>query len=166
MVASQKYLLANVAERLGGPWAAMALGLNAAVVLSGAVLASFVGVTGLVSRMTLDRCLPQFLNRTNSRGSSHRIIIMFLFLCISILFATQGELFILAGVYTISFLGVMCLFTLGNILLKLRRAKLPRAVHAGWIPILLALFATLSGILGNILIHPTNFKYFALYFFH
>ena len=35
--------------------------LDAVLVLSGAVLTSYVGVTGLVRRMSLDRCLPQTL---------------------------------------------------------------------------------------------------------
>lgn len=63
--------------------------IDAAMVLSGAVLTSFVGVTGLVHRMTLDRCLPQFLLKTNGRGTTHRIIIAFFMLCVSVLFITQ-----------------------------------------------------------------------------
>ena len=165
LVGSQKYLLAEVAQRAGGPVAATLMSVNAAIVLSGAVLASFVGVTGLVSRMTLDRCLPQYLNKRNGRGTYHRIIFMFLALCISIVLITGGELRILAGVYTISFLGVMCLFSLGNILLKLRRSRLPRTVQAGWFPLFLALTATIGGIIGNIYLFPENFRYFSIYFF-
>ena len=37
--------------------------VDAVVVLCGAVLTSYVGVTGLVKRMTLDRILPQVLLR-------------------------------------------------------------------------------------------------------
>ena len=59
------------------------------MVLSGAVLTSFVGVTGLVHRMTLDRCLPQFLLKTNKRGTTHRIIIAFFLLSVSVLFITH-----------------------------------------------------------------------------
>ncbi len=76
--------------------------------------------------MTLDRCLPQFLLKTNSRGTTHRIIIAFFFLAVSVLLITKGELQALAGVYTISFLAVMALFGLGNMLLKIERARLPR----------------------------------------
>ena len=65
------------------------MSIDAALVLSGAVLTSFVGVTGLVHRMTLDRCLPQFLLKTNSRGTTHRIIIAFFLLCVSVLAITH-----------------------------------------------------------------------------
>ena len=44
--------------------------LDAVLVLSGAVLTSFVGVNGLVQRMALDRCLPQFLLRVHDKGTA------------------------------------------------------------------------------------------------
>jgi amino acid transporter len=94
----------------GGDWLAWLVSINAVLVLSGAVLTWYVGVSGLVHRMTLDRCLPQFLLKTNKRGTTYRIMIGFFLLCISILFITKGELGALAGVYTISFLSVMALF--------------------------------------------------------
>ena len=67
------------------------ISIDAAMVLSGAVLTSFVGVTGLVHRMTLDRCLPQFLLKANSRGTTHRIIIAFFLLCVSVLLITTNH---------------------------------------------------------------------------
>lgn len=105
----------------------------------GAVLTSFVGVTGLVRRMALDQCLPQFLLKKNRRGTAHRIIIIFFLLCSSILIVTKGSLLSLAGVYTISFLGVMTLFGLGNILLKIKRKELKRTYRAPWGVILTAI---------------------------
>lgn len=161
---SYNYLLAEVAQRVAGPWAGALVSLNAMFVLSGAVLASFVGVTGLISRMSLDRCLPQFLTKTNKRGSYQRITLLFLAICISILFITSGNLSILAGVYTIAFLGVMSLFAIGNLLLKTRRSRIPRNTQASWISVLLALIATVSGIYGNIKLKPVNLQYFSLYF--
>lgn len=164
IVESYNYLLADVGYSLIGQWGATIVAINAALVLCGAVLASFVGVSGLIMRMTLDRCLPQFLLVPNSRGTYHRIIIMFLILCVSIVWATQGELTVLAGVYTIAFLSVMCLFAIGNALLKLRRARLPRKTRASWIAVVVALLATVSGIVGNVFLKGENFKYFTLYF--
>ena len=103
------------------------------LVLSGAVLTSFVGVTGLVRRMALDRCLPQFLLRENRwRGTNHWILLGFFALCVSILAITAGRIEALAGVYTLAFLSVMALFAVGNMLLKSRRGRLPRAVRASW----------------------------------
>jgi amino acid transporter len=114
----QEALLAHMAQISGGGWLANLISIDAAMVLSGAVLTSFIGVNGLVRRMALDRCLPQFLLKTNRRGTTHRIVITFFLLCVSILLITQGQLKALAGVYTISFLSVMALFGLGNIFLK------------------------------------------------
>jgi len=105
----QEALLSHMGLLAGGGWLAVLISIDAALVLSGAVLTSFVGVNGLVRRMTLDRCLPQFLLKINRRGTTHRIIIAFFVLCVSILLITKGELKALAGVYTISFLAVMAL---------------------------------------------------------
>ena len=125
-------MLIEMGSYVGGDWVATLISIDAFLVLSGAVLTSFVGVSGLLERMTLDRILPPFFLKRNSRGSSHRIIIMFLILCISVLLITNGNVELLAGVYTISFLSVMVLFGIGNILLKVRRKQLPRPEKATW----------------------------------
>lgn len=92
---NQTALLAYMGEVAGGdtfgPWLSTIISIDAAMVLSGAVLTSFVGVTGLVHRMTLDRCLPQFLLKTNKRGTTHRIIIAFFLLCVSVLLITHNS---------------------------------------------------------------------------
>jgi amino acid transporter len=159
----QEALLAHMGDVAGGSWLAWLISLDASLVLSGAVLTSYVGVTGLVRRMTLDRCLPQFLLKSNRRGSSHRIIIAFFLLSVSILLITRGQLEALAGVYTISFLAVMTLFAGGNILLKVKRARLPRPVRASWLALALAIAATLTGLVGNIAMHPAYFGVFLEY---
>ncbi|MBU4143113.1 APC family permease [Patescibacteria group bacterium] len=159
------YLLAILAQRVfSGNWLKVLVSVDAAVVLSGAVLTSYVGVTGLIRRMALDRCLPQFLLRTNRRGTSHWIIICFFTLCVSIIAVTGGELLSLAGVYTISFLSVMTLFATGNILLKVRRARLQRDFIASWPTVLVAFAAATIGIIGNIIMKPNNFFFFLYYF--
>ena len=108
-------------------WLATVISINAVTVLSGAVLTSFVGVNGLIKRMTLDRILPQFFLKENKRHSSYRILILFFLLCISVLYITDGKLAPLAGVYSISFLLVMIFFGLGNLMLKIRRSRSPKA---------------------------------------
>ncbi len=160
----QEALLAHMGALSGGGWLSLLVSVDAVLVLSGAVLTSFVGVNGLVRRMALDRCLPQFLLRTNSRGTTHRIIIAFFLLCASILVITQGELKALAGVYTISFLAVMILFGFGNILLKVRRAGLPRPTMAPWIGVILAIAAVLTGLVGNAIMNPPYLIVFFEYF--
>lgn len=164
IVEHKDHLLAYVALGTGGHFFRVLVIVDAVAVLSGAVLTSFVGVTGLIHRMSLDQCFPQFLLKANSRGTFHRIIIGFFLLCSSILLITGGNLLNLAGVYTISFLGVMTLFGLGNMLLKIRRSELKRTYRAGWMTVFVAIVATSLGILGNIIIDLNNFLYFLDYF--
>jgi hypothetical protein len=140
------------------------ISIDAILVLSGAVLTSFVGVNGLVRRMTLDRCLPQSLMKTNSRGTTHRILIAFFLLCSSVHWITEGDIKQLAGVYTISFLTVMSLFAVGNILLKVKRARLPRPEQASWLAVLIALTGVLVGLVGNALKEPKYLLVFMAYF--
>ena len=160
----QQTLLAHMGNLAGGPWLSVLISIDATLVLSGAVLTSFVGVTGLVRRMTLDRCLPQFLLRVNQRGASHRIIIGFFLLGVSVLLITGGELKALAGVYTISFLAVMVLFGIGNVLLKVKRSKLPRPDRASWSAVILGIVAVLVGLAGQVAMNPTYTRVFFIYF--
>ena len=255
---NQTALLAHMGKVVGssiygdGSWLSTLVSIDAALVLSGAVLTSFVGVTGLVHRMTLDRCLPQFLLKTNRRGTTHRIIIAFFLLCVSVLFITQqhvpdgtvaaissavermepvdpeitsdqeravlvrrrmnrtvlsleppvladdgkaiyrllskedraslpnmstaeieeklatagdnAQIKKLAGIYTISFLSVMALFGLGNVLLKIRRASLPRPARASWPAVMIAIGAVVAGLIGNALIDSAYVWTFLQYF--
>ena len=162
--AHPKDLLTHMGDLAGGRWLGLVISVDATLVLSGAVLTSFVGVTGLVKRMTLDRVLPQFLLHSNRRGTAHRIIIGFFLLSVSVLLITKGDIGALAGVYTISFLAVMALFGVGNILLKVRRARLPRPSTAGWPAVLVGIVAALVGLVGNIVMHPAYFQVFLAYF--
>lgn len=164
IVEAKDSLLSRLGHEVGGPFLHTLIVLNAFLVLSGAVLTSFVGVTGLIHRMTLDQCLPRFFLKTNRRGTHHRIILGFLGLTVSILYLTGGRLLSLAGVYTISFLGVMTLFGIGNILLKVNRRELKRTYRAGWLTVVGAVLATTAGIVGNIVIDIDFLLYFAIYF--
>ena len=150
----QNTLLIEMGNHVGGKWVAFLIAIDAFLVLSGAVLTSFVGVTGLLERMTLDRIMPQFFLKKNKKGSSYRIILTFLLLAVSVLLITKGNVKLLAGVYTISFLSVMALFGIGNILLKLRRSKLPRPERASWISVILAIVAVIFALAGNIIMTP------------
>jgi len=150
----QNTLLIEMGKHVGGNWVAYLIAIDAFLVLSGAVLTSFIGVTGLLERMALDRIMPQFFLKKNKKGSSYRIIIMFLLLAISVLLITKGNVASLAGVYTISFLSVMALFGIGNILLKTKRAKLPRPEKAKWISVIVAIVAVIFALTGNIIMEP------------
>jgi amino acid transporter len=152
----QNTLLIEMGHYVGGEWVAALIAIDAFLVLSGAVLTSFVGVTGLLERMTLDRIMPQFFLKKSKTGSSYRIIIMFLLLSVSVLLITNGEVKLLAGVYTISFLSVMALFGVGNILLKVKRQSLPRPENASWLSIFIAIVAVVIALIGNIIVEPTG----------
>lgn len=165
----QNTLLIEMASYVGGDWLAIVIGIDAFLVLSGAVLTSFVGVSGLLERMALDRILPPFFLKKNKKGSSYRIILIFLLLTISVLLITKGNVTLLAGVYTISFLSVMALFAIGNILLKVKRNRLPRPEKASWGAILFAIIAVFIALIGNIIMEPdegvpSNLSVFLEYF--
>jgi amino acid transporter len=117
----QEDLIGILGLQVGGKTLHTLIIADAFLVLSGAVLTSYVGFGGLSHRMTQDQCFPQFLLKKTRRGSYPFIILTFMTLCISILYLTHGELLSLAGVYTISFLGVMTFFAIGNILLRVNR---------------------------------------------
>ena len=160
----QNALLTHLGNVSGGNWLGYLISVDAALVLSGAVLTSFVGVNGLIHRMTLDRCLPQLFLKKSRRGTTHRIIIGFFLLCVSVLFITKGDLRALAGVYTISFLSVMALFGIGNILLKTKRAKLPRPTVAPLFSVFLAVAAVIIGLIGNAVMNMHYLIMFMEYF--
>jgi amino acid transporter len=161
---NQDALLSLMGNTTAGHWLAIVISMDAFLVLSGAVLTSFVGVGGLLKRMTLDRILPQFLLKENRKNSSPRILILFYILCLSILFITEGELGPLAGVYTISFLSVMIYFGIGNLLLKIKRSKLPRPEYAAPVTVILGILGVLIALYGNVKLHPDYLVVFLQYF--
>ncbi len=160
----QQSLLAYMGRQSGGQWLAWLVSIDAILVLSGAVLTSFIGVSGLIKRMTLDRIFPQFLLIENKRQAPHYILLFFFTLCVAILLSTAGDLQQLAGVYTISFLSVMGLFGIGNLLLKLRRKRLPRPETATVGSVLLALLAIGIALTGNVFLNPKYILVFLEYF--
>ncbi len=162
--AHKEAFLSFMGNITSGHWLALVVSLDAAIVLSGAVLTAFIGVSGLMKRMTLDRIFPQILLKENSRGSSPRILITFFILCLSILFITGGELGPLAGVYTISFLSVMAFFGLGNLLLKIKRSRLPRPEYAAPSIVMLGILGILIALYGNVKLHPAYLVVFLQYF--
>ena len=162
--AHQETLLSYLGQQTGGPWLATVISVDAVTVLSGAVLTSFVGVSGLIRRMALDRIWPQSFLKENRRGANYLILAIFFALSLSILLITRGQLETLAGVYTISFLSVMAFFAIGNFLLKVKRQKLPRPVRASVPAVFLALLGVLAGLYGNVQKNPGYLVVFLQYF--
>lgn len=160
---NQEALLSFLGNISGGNWLSIMISIDAALVLSGAVLTSYVGVGGLMERMALDRILPKPLLKKNSRKSPYIIYILFFLLTVSILLVTTGDLAELAGIYTIAFLIVMALFGAGNILLKVNRKKLPRPERASWLALLTAIIAVISAVIGNAILNPPYLVIFIQY---
>lgn len=157
-------LLAFLGHTAGGNWLSWLISIDAVLVLCGAVLTSFVGVTGLLKRMTLDRILPNYFLKENKNGSNYRIIVSFLILCVSVLMVTKGDLVSLAGVYTFSFLAVMALFGIGNLLLKFKRKKLPRPEKANGFAVFIAISLIIIAFIGNYILNEDSFYTFVKYF--
>lgn len=163
VTSNKEALLSFLGNKSGGNWLSFLVGIDAVLVLSGAVLTSYVGVGGLMERMALDRILPHFLLKKNKKGASYVIYIVFFILCTSILFVTEGNLAELAGVYTIAFLSVMVLFGVGNMMLKINRSRLPRPERANWIAVIVGVLALASAIVGNIVLNPDYMVIFIKY---
>lgn len=162
--ANKETLLSHLGNKTGGTWLGALISIDAVTVLSGAVLTSFVGVSGLIKRMALDRIYPQFFLLETRHGSNYVILTGFFLLCLSILFLTGGQIGPLSGVYTISFLLVMAYFALGNFLLKSKRAKLPRPIYASLPTVMVAFLAVVIALYGNIKLHPEYLVVFLQYF--
>ena len=165
LVNNANFSLASVAKHAIGDWFRLFVVVDAALVLAGAVLTSYVGITGLHRRLALDRIMPAFfLNVNKLRGSNHFIIITFCVLTTSLRLLVD-DMNTLGGVYAIAFLGVMSLFCVSNFLLKFKRNSLPRHPIANVPMVFFAFCMVVTGIIGNLIKSPSNGQYFALYFF-
>lgn len=158
-------LLAQVALVAAGKWLQTWVSINALVVLAGAVLTAYVGVTGLVRRLANDRVLPAFLARKNRwRGTNHFIIGAFFLLAASLAVALHADSRILGGVFTYAFLSLMLLFSCGCMLLKAKRSEIPTAIRTPRSAVVFGFLMVLLAILANLLGDPQILMYFALYF--
>jgi amino acid transporter len=146
-------------------WLTKLISADALLVLSGAVLTSYVGITGLIRRMSYDRCLPMFFSYTNPwRKTNHFIIIGFFLLTSLLYYILRGNLESLAGVYTMSFLSVMSLFAIGNMILKYKRGTLRRTIYAPWPHVIAGFLLVFIGLVGEIILNFQHLNYFLLYF--
>jgi amino acid transporter len=158
-------VLAITADRAAGSWLRICLVVDACVVLVGGVLTAFVGVAGVAERLARDRYLPSILVRRNPRTDApDAIILAFGSLCILLYLLVNGNSLILGGMFAISFLSVMTLFAIGNVMLKLRRSRMPRQYSASWIALFIGFFSTCAAILGNILASPIIIVHFCIFF--
>ncbi|KAL4139697.1 hypothetical protein PRIC2_003193 [Phytophthora ramorum] len=163
--ASADALLSKAAEVSMGSWFGTWVSVDAFIVLSGSVLTSYVGICGLVRRLSTDRVLPSFLAKTNKlRGTNHYIIGTYFLLASSLVLVLNADTTIMNGVYTYSFLSLMALFASAAMLLKAKRSEIPRDVSAPWPVLVLGFVMVVVAIFANLLGDPSVLMYFALYF--
>lgn len=164
ILANQSNILSVVGYRAGGDWLRIFIAVDAVLVLAGGVLTAFVGVTGLIRQLASDRCLPSFLLQTNTYFHTyHWIIIFFFLLCCMLYLITNGDVTVLSGVFSVSFLMVLILFATANIFLKYYRPNLPRAISIDWISLLLGWAVMVVGLIGNIIFNVEIVIYFIIY---
>ncbi|KDO21983.1 hypothetical protein SPRG_22312 [Saprolegnia parasitica CBS 223.65] len=162
--ANANTVLANLAEITAGNWLVWIVCIDAFVVLSGAVLTSYVGITGLHRRLASDRVMPAFFAAENKwRGTNHWIILAFFLLTSSLVLLLNGDNVILGGVYTYSFLSLMFLFAMGCMMLKIKRQDIPRDVHAPWWACISGATLIAVGYFGILLGDPSVIAYFFYY---
>ncbi|TMW63121.1 hypothetical protein Poli38472_002062 [Pythium oligandrum] len=165
IIAYKDTVLARMGLIVAGEKMQTIVALDAFIVLSGAVLTAYVGIVGLVRRLASDRVLPAFLLEVNSlRHTNHFIIVGYFCVASSLVAILNGDTATLSGVYTYAFLGLMTLFGSGCMLLKFKRADLPRSVVAPWWSCILGVGCVLTTFIGNLLGDPTILTYFSLYF--
>ena len=147
---TQNALLAELGRIAGGSWLEYWISIDAFIILSGTVLTGYVGMVGLVKRMTRDRCLPSFLKENSYTNTNHYIIITYFLICTSLYFVLGGDVTSLSEVYIMCFLGLLLAFAYGNYLIKINRDNIPRDIYAsnnnmffGIILVILALISTL-----------------------
>jgi len=139
--------------------------IDAFVVLAAALLTGYVGINGLIRRMAMDRCLPQFFLFKNPwTGTDSFILVGFFVLCVSQVIVLDSNVEALGGVYCYAFLSVMTIFAFGNILLKYRRPSLPREITVSWLQSIVGLISVVIALMGNVLGKPELLTYFFVYF--
>jgi len=158
-------LLSSMGRQVAGEWLHHLVAIDAFLVLAGAVLTAFVGVTGLVRRLALERCMPQWLLAANTcRQTNHNIILGFLVICVSMFLILDAKVEALSEMYSVCFLALLFLFACGHMMMKVKRSQLPRNIHAPWWTVILASFLVVGAFVAIIEKNPGVVPVFAMYF--
>lgn len=157
-------ILSLVGSKAGGKWLRLLVNIDAVIVLAGGVLTANVGIVGLIKQLASDRCLPYFLLKENKIfGTNHWISLSFFLLCVTLYLITNGDVTILSGVFSISFLMVLILFAWANLSLKYSRPRLPRGAYASWSMTIIGFLTMIVGLIGNIIFNTQYLLYFLIY---
>jgi hypothetical protein len=161
-------LLSFMGRRTGGKWLEIFVSIDAFIVLSGAVLTSYIGIIGLVERLAIDRILPRFLIQKNTwRQTNHFIILSYFLIASSLVLILNAKVEPLAGVFGFAFLGVLASFAISCLFLQIFRSQMPRQTKNSWTNCFFCLFSVLTGLvsnmLGDFLALAYSFFYFLLF---
>jgi len=159
------FVIAALADRVGGTLMRDVVACDALLVLAGGVLTCYVGVVGLVQRMAGDNCLPAFFSHTNAwRGTPHITILAFFATCSSMCIVLEGKIVALSAMYSIAFLLVMGLFAFCGLWMKVTRPTLPRQIHTHPAKFLLGLILVSTAFTAVVLLHPETLTTFYIYY--
>eukprot|EP00467_Chlorarachnion_reptans_P018513 CAMPEP_0114507160 /NCGR_PEP_ID=MMETSP0109-20121206/11855_1 /TAXON_ID=29199 /ORGANISM="Chlorarachnion reptans, Strain CCCM449" /LENGTH=683 /DNA_ID=CAMNT_0001685881 /DNA_START=412 /DNA_END=2464 /DNA_ORIENTATION=- len=161
----KKVLLSSMGRQVAGEWLHHLVAVDAFLVLAGAVLTAFVGVTGLVRRLALERCMPQWLLAINPcRQTNHNIILGFLVVCVSMFLLLDAQVEALSEMYSVCFLSLLLMFAAGHMMMKIKRSQLPRDTHAPWWTVILAGILVTVAFVAILDKNPGVVIVFAMYF--
>ncbi|RHY33935.1 hypothetical protein DYB32_001266 [Aphanomyces invadans] len=162
--ANSNVVLAMMASTTVGRWFELWLSIDGFIVLSGSVLTSYVGITGLAKRLAKDRVLPEFFLVENAwRHTSHYIILAYFVVATSLVWILEGNVVMLSSVYSYAFLGLLVLFAVSAMLFKLKRSQMPRETTAPWSACIVGLFMSCMGFWGILMGDPKVSVVFATY---
>eukprot|EP01012_Entosiphon_sulcatum_P053032 TRINITY_DN7292_c0_g1_i1.p1 TRINITY_DN7292_c0_g1~~TRINITY_DN7292_c0_g1_i1.p1 ORF type:complete len:1573 (+),score=267.99 TRINITY_DN7292_c0_g1_i1:77-4795(+) len=160
----EHHLLSYMGKIVAGEWLRKLIVVDAFCVLFGTVLTCFVGVNGLLTRMTTDRMMPAFmLHRNRFRKTQHWAIIGFFVLNVSLWLLSQN-LATLAGVFDVSFLSVLAGMALANGIMKYNRDALRRNKQEPWLGVAIGFVMVVIGLIGTVINAPIVLGYFAIFF--
>jgi amino acid transporter len=157
--------LSVLAAQVGGSWLWYLVAVDAVVVLCAGVLTAFIGIAGTIVHLAQDGVLPRFLLERNARfGSYHYAILSFLVVCLTLYFCVLGNVYQLSVIYAMVFIVMVLIFSLGNLMLKYKRGRLPRTIRSSTFITLIAAIGLVVGLCGNLYLNRDLIGYFFLYF--
>lgn len=129
------------------------------------VLTGIISSCGTIERLSRDHILPAFfLRRTKSTDAPYISIIIFAVIGLAMYGVVDTSLAILSGQFAVSFIVVMGLFAVSNLLLKFNRDRLVRTPRVSLAVVLFAFLIVLVAVAGNIVMSPVIIGYFAIFF--
>ncbi|KZS91996.1 hypothetical protein SISNIDRAFT_474934 [Sistotremastrum niveocremeum HHB9708] len=157
-------VLSILAQEASGRWLRTWLVVDALLVLCGGMFTGILSACAVLEKLALDRVLPPlFLKRMPVTGSPYFSILCFTCLC-GVIYATTGaNLTVSSQMFALSFLAVMSLYPISNLLMKFNRGRLVKSRNATLLLVFSTIILSLILLIGNIIINPITLAYFSAY---